>query len=316
MGILKNTVISLHKYLGTLMSFLFLMWCLTGFVLLFVGFPHASRQERYIELEPFSDSSLESILPLDDALAKGVSVEMCNDRPVYRIKKGKKLQVVVDAQTLTLIDSFSLKDCESIALNFLEGDISHTDKVSELDSWIPWSYYKPLLPFYKFYYNDDAHSVVYASSVIGAVVQETTRYTRWMARIGAIPHWVYFKQIKSNDGVYKTLITVLGIIGFVACLSGLILGLIRMKRNARGQVMGLSVFKKRMYRYHHVFGLFVGVFLSAYILSGLLYTTGVPEWMVAKEEGESAYYQWNKESSIASLPVSSFYRQLPNSLIG
>lgn len=308
---LKNYVVATHKYVGTLMSSLLLMWCLTGFVLLFVGFPHASRQDRFVALEHLSDSSLEKVKLLPQTYSKGARLEMYNHRPVYRIKKGMKKELVIDAETLEVISSFDFQNCRQAAQAFVEGSLLRADTITQLDSWIPWHYYQPLLPFYKFYYDDEEHTVVYVSSTTGSVIQRTTRHSRWMARIGAIPHWVYFKQIKSKVSLHKTLVTVLGLLGLFACLSGLVLGFIRVKRNAEGKVTDWSVFKKPMYRYHHILGLFVGLFLCTYLLSGIFYTTGVPSWIAASKEGKSAMKTWNTEEAVVHLLPSDIFRQLP-----
>ena len=91
-------------------------------------------------------------------------------------------------------------------------------------------YYKPLLPFFKCYMADEKHSVLFVSAKTGTVIQHTTRYSRWMARLGAIPHLMYFPRIKQYANRWENTILVLGIIGILVTISGLFVAFFRFKK--------------------------------------------------------------------------------------
>ena len=56
---------TIHRVLGTLLSVLFLMWFVSGIVMIYHGFPSASRDEKAAKLEP-----LDTDLPSVDELAR------------------------------------------------------------------------------------------------------------------------------------------------------------------------------------------------------------------------------------------------------
>ena len=142
--------------------------------------------------------------------------------------------------------------------------------------------------------SDTEHSVLYVSSKTGSVIQHTTRYSRWMARLGAIPHLMYFPQIKQYEQRWKNTILILGIIGLLVTISGLVVAFFRFKRDDSGKITGITVYKKWSYKWHHIFGLFIGLFFFTFLLSGIFYATDVPSWISAKPEGKSPQSIWNK----------------------
>jgi len=289
------------------------MWCLTGVVLVFVGFPHSSTQERFEHLEFFTESDFEHLSYFEGLNSGDVELEKYLGKPVYRAYKSRKSQIVYNAQTLEECSPFAKEDAIKEAEGFLNATVREIDSVPELDSWIPWGHYKPLLPFYKCYMNDDAHTVLYISAKSGTIIQQTERFSRWMARIGAIPHMFYFYQIKQDSAVWENTILVLGIIGLLVTLSGLIVALYRFKRNTSGKVTGITVYKKWSYKWHHIFGLFIGLFFCTFLLSGIFYATDVPEWLVSKPEGKSPMSQWNKGIKVDSvMHPSSVWNAIPN----
>lgn len=284
----------MHKITGSVMSVFFFMWCLSGFVLMFVGFPHASRQARFENLSFFNLKDFSNTQPLSEETVGRVELEKYNEILIYRIYDGRKKQRIINAITLDTFSLFNKKDAKIIAEHFLDSKVSHIDSSNALDSWIPWTSYKPLLPFYKCYMVDDQHSVIYISAKSGNIVQQTNRKSRWLGRIGAIPHWIYFKQLHTKANLRKQVVLWIGIIGWLACLSGIIVGFFRLKRNEDRQIVGFTIYKKWWYKWHHILGFVFGLLMVSFVLSGVLYATGIPSWMVNKQRGLSPLVQWNK----------------------
>lgn len=312
---MKKTLIQIHKIFGSLISLLFLMWFISGIILVFVGFPHASRQERFEQLRAFNCEALKSIKPFPEFGSKKIEFELYNNTPVYRIYSGRRSQKVIDANTLLHIKSFSKAEAIKTAQNFNGCSVTQVDSLNQLDSWIPWAYYKPLLPFYKCYLNDDLHTVIYVSSKTGLIIQETNRQSRWLARFGAIPHWIYFKQLKQNQQLWEVIVVLLGIIGLIACISGLWVAFYRVKRGSDNKIVALTVYKKWDYKWHHLLGWFLGFLLCTFTLSGIFYTTGIPSWMINKPKGQSFTSQWNKSTSLDStIHPQQIWKQLPNKM--
>ncbi len=270
MRLFKKITLKIHQVTGISLSLMFLVWFVSGVVLIFAGFPHASREERFLFLEPFSLSDFEAIQPLPDSIKGAVGLDKLNNRPVYRIAMGKRAQQVYDATTLQRIPNFSEEICKNEAERFLNAQVQKSDKIHELDQWMPWSYYQALLPIYKFYMNDNRHTVIYVSSKSGNIVQQTNRKTRWLARVGAIPHWIYFRSLRLKVQLWNQTVIWLSSIGLFSCLSGIVAGMIRLnKRRKRKWAGDITPYKKFWFKWHHISGFFFGIFVFTFLLSGL-----------------------------------------------
>ncbi len=291
---MKNFFIQIHKITGSVLSLLFLMWCFTGIILLYKGFPHANRHDRFENLEYLNESDFTNLPYFDETNSGEVELEKYQGNLIYRKENGSKAQQIFDAHTLEAYDIFTSNQAIKEAEHYLNTKVVKVDSLNKINSWVPWGYYKPLLPFYKCYMADEEHSVLFVSAKIGAVIQHTTRYSRWMARLGAIPHLMYFPQIKQFAKRWENTILVLGIIGILVIISGLFVAFFRFKRDTEGRIVSISIFKKWSYKWHHIFGLFVGLFFFTFLLSGIFYATGVPSWISAKPEGKSPQTRWNQ----------------------
>lgn len=274
------------------MSLIFVVWCLSGIILIFDGFPHASREKRFLHLQTFGSADFEHLQAPPQKAKGDIALELCNGKPVYRLKQGMRAEKVYDAETLNPISSFSKEQAIQLSSSYCQADVSKLIVPNQLDQWIPWSYYKLLLPFYKCYMNDDDQSVVYVSSKTGNIIQHTTQSARWSARLGAIPHWAYFSFLRQRTGAWEKVIIILSTLGLVVSISGIIVGIIRLKRKK-----GITPYKKFWYKWHHLSGFFFGLFLCTFILSGMISVTGVPDWLVFIHSSEKEKISWVKPSA-------------------
>ncbi len=301
MNVFKKIIFKIHQVTGIILGLMFLAWFLSGIILIFAGFPHASREERFQHLEPFNRADFEKILPLPDSVKGSVELEKQEDRPVYRVTTGKKAQRVIDACTLQIIPGFSEASCKRVAGNFMGCPVKKTVKTDQLDQWMPWSYYRPLLPIYKFRMDDDRHTVLYVSSRTGAIVQQTDRKSRWLARIGAIPHWIYFRSLRLQVQLWKQVIIRISAIGLLVCLSGIIAGFMRMNNRKKQRKTGsITPYKKFWYKWHHLAGFFFGVFVFTFLLSGLFSVAGLPDWVTPAHHDFSPRETWEKHQRVSS----------------
>ena len=295
---LKNIAIQLHKITGSVLSLLFLVWFISGIVMIFDGFPHASRKERFDHLATFSKNQFKQLAPPASNWSGTINLELCNGEPIYRVITGRKAQKTFDAKTLNPLENFSEQYASKLATSFLGSPVKKVKLQNDLDQWVPWSYYKPLLPFYKCYMNDPAHSVLYISEKTGEIVQQTNRKERWTARCGAIPHWLYFKQIRLQKGLWLNLMLMLSGIGIVASFSGLIVGLIRKKKNN-----GFTPYKKTLYKWHHITGFVFGVFVFTFVLSGFFSLVDVPDWLVFISTKNEKKISWGQKIDLEKQPA-------------
>jgi uncharacterized iron-regulated membrane protein len=299
---LKNTLIQFHNFTGTILSFMFLIWFLSGFVLIYAGFPHISKEKCFYSLDTISRKELANIKLPNSGFEGDVSIEKLNGELVYRCSKGRGNQKVYSAETHKPIDDISKEQAITLAENFSGSKVKDIEVREQLDQWMPWSYYRPMLPFYLCEMDDDKNSRVYVSSKTGTLVQETNRAGRWAARLGAIPHWIYFKSLRLNVGLWLDVVAWISGIGVLMCLSGLIVGIIRLRRRGQYSLKNLTPYKKFWYKWHHITGFVFGLFVFTFILSGMISVSDIPQWMVPVHSKTSPRKIWKQELNWSEFP--------------
>jgi len=285
------------------MGLIFLLWVITGIVLLFGQFPHASREHRFLHLTSLSGQVIEGLQAPIPEWGSDVTLEMAGNRAVYRVPEGRRGERVYDAQTLKPVTQFGQNYAEALSSSYTNSSVERIEMQKGLEQWIPWSYYKSLLPFYKCYMNDDARSVVYVSARSGSIVQHTTRNARWIAALGIIPHKLYFLPLLQNRPLWEGILIFLSAVGLLLAVSGIVAGWIRF-RQVRNKNK-LTPYRKPSYKWHHLVGFFTGFFVFTFTLSGLFSVTGVPDWMAMVDSEKKETIRWqDKEAVIKELHIS------------
>ncbi len=277
------------------MSLMFCVWVISGIVLVFHNFPHASKEKRFLHLSVFKPNHITQLTPPSEDWGSEMILEMAGDRAVYRVPSGRRAENVYDAFSLEPMSLFSAEYADSLSSSYVGSQVSRLEKLESLDQWIPWSYYRSLLPFYKCTMTDDACSEVYVSARSGSILQRTTRKERFLAWIGIIPHKLYFYPFINNRTVWKSIVLVLAALGLLVSFSGILMGFIRLPKRSRG---GLTPYKKFHYKWHHLTGFFFGFFLFTFLLSGLFSVTGIPDWLVGVNPQQKASIKWELKTSV------------------
>lgn len=278
------------------MSLVFVVWFFSGIFLIFDGFPHASREKRFLHLTEFNAQHLQNIKAPPSKFRGKVELEICDEKLVYRVYSGRKTQKVYDALSLQPVAPYSSEFAGKLSGSFVGHPVKKIKKQDEPDQWIPWSYYKPLLPFYKCYMNDPKYTVLYISEKAGTIVQQTTRKERWSARFGSIPHWIYFKRLRLLPGIWHIVVVVLSSLGLLVSVSGIYTGLKRLRKQKKGK--GITPYKKVWYKWHHITGFVFGIFVFTFLLSGLISVTDIPDWMVCIKKSEKERIIWNQKPDL------------------
>ncbi len=291
---LKKLLLQLHRWTGMAMSFLFVVWFISGFILIYHSFPKPRPQHYYHGLSVFSahDSIQIPYTLYKKHKVNSIVLEKVNDKTVFRFNK--RGTPVYDAVTLHVIEPLSVKESVKLVSANFSGSVLKVKELNDFDQWIPWAYYKAYFPIHKFWIDDDRGTQVYVSSVTGRIVQETSTKSRTMAWLGAIPHWMYFKQLRLNAALWSDVVICLSTVGSLVCLSGIIVGFIRLqKRRGGAKWNAISPYRKKWFRWHHITGFVFGFFVFTFILSGLMSLADVPRWMVKKEKETNYYQLWN-----------------------
>lgn len=281
---MRKFLIVLHRVLGTALSFLLLMWFLTGFVMMYHNFPTSGTKE-YRHLTALPDSLpqidiIRKVIPQSEQI-RVLNVEMFREKPVFKIETDKNSYTLsVDTTLKTISNSVPFEELESYAKKWNEAEIVKVDTLNRLDQWIPYSSYKSDFPIYKFTFNDSEKSYLYLSSVTGKALQYVNREQRFWAWVGPIPHMLYFWQWRQHRAEWITTVTFLSGFGAIMCLSGIIIGiwsyLIVYKKKKKFR----TPYRKFYFKWHHIFGFVFGFFVFMFVLSGMMSFNELPQWAV------------------------------------
>jgi hypothetical protein len=163
-------IILTHRYLGIAFGLLMLLWCLSGFVMMYVPYPELSQEERLRHLQPLDWSSCCTLG--EDVDFTNVEIEMTEGVPV--LTSGP---TVIN---LTTGQPFTPRAMKATAQAY--GEDARLKRVIDYDQWTVSSRH----PLYLF--EDDTGAQIYVSSNTGRVVQVTTPHQRFWGWLGAVPH--------------------------------------------------------------------------------------------------------------------------------
>ena len=142
-------------------------------------------------------------------------------------------------------------------------------RLVEYDQWIVHQRFDSLRPLWRAELLDDKGTHLYVSSRTGEIVQRTHRTQRFMNYFGAVAHWIYPTVLRKHWALWDQVVWYLALFSAVCAISGVYLGVSRwveVRRTGRGV---LSRFRGWL-RWHHVLGLFFGVLVVSWIVSGWL----------------------------------------------
>jgi hypothetical protein len=268
---IRKILILIHRYLGTALSLLFLMWFVTGIGMIYSrGMPRLTAQSRLARL-PVLDVSRIALSP-SDAVEKAeiggsprqVQLLMVTDRPAYRF--GGRDTVTVFADTGEVLEEIGSAQAGTIARRFMdipEDKIHYLELVTAPDQWTLLQGRN--MPMHKFAVDDPNGTELYVSAANAEVSVLTTRKSRALAWISTIPHWLYFAALRTNSDVWYKLVVWLSGIGSVLALLGIVLGFVQFRYRRP-----LTLPYSGMMKWHYAFGLFFGVLTLTWVFSGLL----------------------------------------------
>ena len=298
---------------GTLFCVLFLMWFLSGFVMLYKSFPTLGSKE-YKHLTALPDS-----LPAIDIVKKNIpegetirslTVRMFREKPVFDIvtSAGNRL-LSADTLLATQTPSIPFEEAEAYARRWNKAEIKRVDTLRTLDQWIPYSQYKSDFPIYKFRFNDNEKSYLYVSSVTGNALQYVTRPQRIWSWLGPIPHMLYFWQWRQYRPEWVIGISWLAGVGALMCLGGIVLGIWSYVIVYRKRKRFRTPYKKFYFKWHHILGFVFGFFVFMFALSGMLSFIDLPDWIV-KTHDSSIARKLGKSSAANLSLFEADYRQI------
>jgi len=278
-------VLFLHRWLGIVVGLLMTVWCLSGFVMMYVDYPQLTPAEQLRGLAPLqmpAAAGLERIKLPDDTSISAVRVEMLAGRPVLHIQPAapaepaiaqmRTMHTAYDLATGAPLESVGADQAEAVARGFgtqagIAGDVRALSETG-MDQWTVQTYRRNA-PLYRADYADAAGTHIYVSGKTGEVVQDTTRFERFWGWLGAVPHWLYPTLLRQNGALWTQVVIWTSLIGCFLTVTGMWVGIARLRRRQDGTI-GSPYSRRKLWWWHHMFGLFFGILTLTWVASGLL----------------------------------------------
>ena len=285
---LKRIIYSIHRVLGTFLSILFLVWFLSGFVMIYHSFPKVTPQDRNQTIGvlsadmPEASKVLNRIYP--DTMIEKINLKVTSyGQSVFEVStQDSSYNLVADSSEF--IQKGSYAQIEEYARKWSTADITKVDTLSEVDQWIPFNRLMKDMPIYKFHFGDSQKHQLYISSVSGETLQFTDSNSRFWAWLGAIPHWVYFTSLRQDGQLWSTTVIWLSGLGSVMCLIGLVLGVYILTKQYRKKKKLGTPYRKFSYKWHHVLGFVFGIFVFTFVFSGMMSLASIPDWIIKESK--------------------------------
>jgi hypothetical protein len=257
-----------HRYLGIAVGLLMVMWCLTGAVMMYVSYPALRERVRLEHLAPLDWSECCTISPALESQSAGHSqIEMLAGRPVLFTGSPDSPRPI-DLRTGTTVAHISVDQAASVARNF-GGRAGPAPRLLGLiggDQWTVSGDFNADRPLFQFAIDDEARTELYVSSVSGKAVQITTAHERIWNWFGAVPHWLYFNELRRNARLWSQVVIYASLLGCFLAAVGIYLGWRQLAAQPAGRWSPYHGFNL----WHHVAGLVFGILTLSWVLSGLL----------------------------------------------
>lgn len=264
----RKSLILAHRYLGILLSAMFVMWFVTGIGMIYSrGMPRLTPQVRLSRLSPLNLNEVR--LSPSEAMEKAnldrpngrITLLTVNERPAYRF--GNAGTVFADSgEFMTEVDAPAARKIGARFMNLPEEQMGPAVEMTEPDQWTLTQTRQ--LPLYKIAVNDDAHTELYVSPESAEVVQITTRGSRVLSWVSTIPHFLYFAPLRLNNGLWVKAMTWIPALACALAALGIVLGIVQFRRS-RPHIRYAG-----WMRWHYVTGLVFGVLTLTWAFSGLL----------------------------------------------
>ena len=281
-GSLLRALLVLHRWMGVVIGVVMTLWCLTGFVMLYVDYPRLLPVEQLRGLSPLHlpvGSSLAGIAWEPDTALASARLEMVAGKPVLRVVPEKNDGRAIwqmratpqsyDIGSGALLAPLSRDDLSKVGTEFgrnigIDGPVAAITPIS-VDQWTVQAF-RANRPLYRVDYADAADSTAYIAGLTGEVVQKTTRFERFWGWLGAVPHWLYPTVLRQNPPAWSQVVIWTSLIGCFLTVTGLWIGISRLSRG-KGGTIGSPY--RGLWWWHHMAGLVFGLLALTWVGSGL-----------------------------------------------
>ena len=248
-----------------------LLWCLSGFIMMYKPYPELNYQQQLQTLSPLKlESCCANLLHSDlmDTEFQAFQIMMLEEQPVIHLYTpyGSLSTVQLgNAESFNGIDeSQAMHIAELYGQRHAYPNARLIDTIYN-DQWIVYGAYNRHRPLYKFAADDAANTQWYISSKTGEIIQHTTGEQRLWGYLGAVIHWLYPTILREKVQLWSQVVIWLTLLGLFLTLTGIYFGLKQYKTRKDGKhspYKGLSL-------WHHYTGLIFGILTLSWVVSGL-----------------------------------------------
>jgi hypothetical protein len=261
-----------HRWLGILGGVLFVIWFVSGIIMMYARMPELGAAERLARLTAINSSFIRTLPPAPaDGEITRLGIGTLEGRPVFRVTGGGRTELSF-ADTGDPVPAVDAEQALRIARAFVSGvnAVRYDARLADADQW---SFgVRGRMPLHRIAVEDQAATRLYVTENGGEVVLKTTASGRFWGWTGAVLHWLYFTPLRRNAGLWNDVIVWSSIAGTIMCIVGIAWGLWRIS-----PLRGYRLRDHRQWspyagwmRWHHYAGLIFGIVTTMWIFSGLL----------------------------------------------
>ncbi|WP_313388809.1 PepSY-associated TM helix domain-containing protein [Achromobacter aegrifaciens] len=313
----KRWLYLIHRWAGIVLCLFFAMWFISGVVMMYVGYPKLTPQERLTHL-PALDSGAISVTPAQALAAAGakdaagMALAAGGGAPVYVIPgEARRAPRMVDAASGALLPPADAATALATARAWSAGQYAarYLGTVDE-DAYTHSRALGPDRPLHRVDLDDPAHTRLYISSATGMVVLDATRAERVWNYAGAWIHWLYPFRGNALDGWWHDIVVWLSVAGVLLAVTGTVVGILRWRFSRPYASGSRSPYRENMMRWHHLSGLLFAAITITWIFSGLmsmnpwkLFSSGAPPLAQGAYAGAPGNTLATPGELIAALPA-------------
>ena len=267
---LWRVLVRIHRYAGIAIGFLVLLWCLSGFVMMYVQYPALMPNEKLKGLSVLNFNSCcryPSTQSFANVVVDAYNLQSLDGTPILQLVLNNGSIRFVNLESGEWVSSWRRLQFERVGQQFAANQqwLLPVDGFSmSRDQWTVSARFDRHRPLIKF--SNEQGKQWYVSSLTADVVQSTTRSERFWNWLGAVPHWLYPTVLRQHATVWAQTVVWLSIVALFLTITGLVIGVNHYQNRRFGK---FSPYRGWML-WHHYAGLIFGLFTLTWIFSGLL----------------------------------------------
>jgi len=276
----KRWLYLIHRWAGIVLCLFFAMWFISGVVMMYVGYPKLTPQERLTHLAPL-DAAAIAVTPAQALAAAGADAHNASGlslaatrggAPVYAFAGGMRdAPRIMDAATGALLPPADAEVARATAMAWFGGQYAaHYQGTVVEDVYTHSGALKPHRPLHRVDMDDPDRTRLYISSATGAVVLDATFNERAWNYAGAWIHWLYPFRGNALDPWWHDIVVWLSVAGVLVALTGTVVGILRWRFSRPYASGSRSPYRESMMRWHHISGLLFALITITWIFSGLM----------------------------------------------